>query len=165
MKLLFLLERGVQVAKIIVCVAVTLFAVASPVLAKSPCPPNKYAPPYPWFIKGLMDGDTTAEIFIDVDKSGKPINCRMGQNNVRADDRFWVCKAFLDHWSTSDPSTDAGFQPPPANLPANSPVKATIYRKYLEYGEKHEKAERQARAQFFQQRPEERPECYPSEDD
>lgn len=151
-------------AKIKVCVAISLLGFASPVLAKDPCPPNKYAPPYPWFIKEPMDGDITAEIYIDIDKSGKPINCRMGQNNVPADDRFWVCKAFLDHWSTSDPATDAGLGPPPANLPPNSPVKATIYRKYLGYGEKHEKAERQARAQFFHQHPGERAECDPSDE-
>src|SRR3954454_5261042 len=105
-----------------------LLNLGSAVAAKGPCPPNKYEPPYPWFIKDPMDGDTSAQIYIDIDKSGKPINCRMGQNNVPADDRFWVCKAFLDHWSTSDPATDAGFQQPPANLPPNSPVKGTIYR-------------------------------------
>lgn len=152
-------------SKTTVWVALALLGLASPVPAKDSCPANKYAPPYPWLIKGAMDGDITAEIYIDVDKTGKPINCRMGQNNVPADDRFWVCKAFLDHWSTSDPSNDPGFQQPPANLPPNSPVKATIYRKYVGYGEKHEKAERQARAQFFQQHPDERPECYPRDEE
>jgi hypothetical protein len=137
---------------------------ASPVLAKEACPPSKYQRPYPWFIKDIMYGDQYADIYLDIDKSGKPINCRMGKNNIPGDDKFWVCKAFVDGFTAASPTTDPTIGPPPSNLPPNSPIKGTIYRKYIAYGEKHEKAEAVARKQFFQQHPEERPECYPTDE-
>jgi hypothetical protein len=150
--------------RVVFCVWTVLAAIASPAWAKEPCPANKYRPPYPWFIETIMKGDQFADIYLDVDKSGRPINCRMGQNNIPGDTKFFVCKAFLEQWSTRAPSEDPTIGPPPANLPANSPVKGTIYRKYLAYGEQHAKAEKAARKQFFQQHPEERSECYPSDD-
>lgn len=145
-------------------VGLALVAIAPPALAKAPCPTNKYQPPYPWFVKDIMNGDQFADIYLDIDKAGKPINCRMGKNNIPGDDKFWVCQAFLNQWSTAPASANATIGPPPENLPANSPIKGTIYRKYVGYGEQHEKAEQEAKKQFFQQHPDERPECYPSDD-
>lgn len=146
-------------------IALAVVAAASPALAKEACPPSKYEGPYPWFVKEVMKGDQFADIYLDVDKSGRPINCRMGENNIPGDDKFWVCKAFIDQFTTAPSSTDHAFGPPPANLPPNSPIKGTIFRKYVGYGEQHQKAEHAARLQFFREHPEERPECYPSEDD
>lgn len=147
--------------KFVICVALVLVTSASPSLSKEPCPKNKYDPPYPWFIDQGMAGDEYADIYIDVDKSGKPINCRMGQNNIPGDDKFFVCQAFLGQLTTAAPSANPTVAPPPAHLPPNSPVKGTIYRRYVAYGPDHEKAERKARKQFFQQHPAERQECYP----
>ena len=150
--------------KLVAGVAGALVVIACPALAKAPCPPNKFSPPYPWFISDMMTGDRFAEIYLDIDKAGKPLNCRMGQNNIPGDDKFFVCKAFLEQWSTSPQPNDSAVGPPPANLPVGSPIKATVHRQLLAYGDKHRKAERGARAKFFQQHPEERPECYPDED-
>ena len=144
--------------------AAAFMIIASPAVAKEACPPNKYEPPYPWFISDIMPGDQFADIYLDIDKTGKPINCRMGKNNIPGDDKFWVCKAFIDQWTTAPASANSTAGPPPANLPPNSPIKGTIYRKYVGYGEKHDSAERAARKLFFQQHPEERSECYPSDD-
>ena len=151
-------------AKCPTIILIAAVAFGSPALAKGACAPNKYHRPYPWEIDTLMKGDESADIYLDLDKSGKPINCRMGQNNIPQDDRFWVCKAFLDQFSTTPPSRDETAGPPPANLPPGSPIKGTIYRKYVAYGEQHDDSERAARKRFFQQHPEERSDCYPSDD-
>jgi hypothetical protein len=148
-------------SKLVTCIALAFLGIASPILAKEPCPPNKFQPPYPWFISELMPGDRFADIYLDIDKAGKPVNCRMGKNNLYGDDRFFVCNAFIEQWRTSPRPNDPAVGPPPANLPPHSPIKATVHRELRSYGEKHEKAERDARAQFFQQHPQERPECYP----
>jgi len=148
----------------VIRVAVLLAAIASPAMAKEPCPPNKYSPPYPWFIGDLMSGDRFADIYLDIDKAGKPINCRMGKNNIPGDDKFFVCNAFIEQWRTSPRPDDPAVEPPPPNLPPNNPVKATVHRQLLAYGDKHQKAERDGRIRFFQQHPEERAECYPNDD-
>ena len=109
-----------------------------------------------------MYGDEYAEIYIDIDKAGKPIGCRMGQNNIPGDNKFFVCQAFIEQWRTSPRPNDPAIGPPPPHLPANSRVNATVHRTYIAYGPDHEKAERNARKQFFQQHPDERPECYPN---
>jgi hypothetical protein len=146
--------------KLLSCV-LGLAALAYRAEAKEACPTNKYPPPYPWYIVGVMSGDQFADIFLDLDKAGKPVRCRMGRTNIPGDDRFFVCNAFLEQFSTATPGNDPASVPSPANLPANSPIKSTIYRKYVAYGEKHAKAEHDARTQFFKLHPEERPECYP----
>jgi len=148
-------------SKLVRWAALALVTSASPSLSKAPCPKNKYDPPYPWFTGQGMAGDQYADVYIDIDKSGKPINCRMGQNNIPGDDKFYVCQAFLGQLTTTAPSANPTPGPPPANLPRNSPVKGTIYRRYVGYGPDHEKAERNARKQFFEQHPDERQECYP----
>ena len=148
-------------SKLVICIALGLAAIASPAFPKEPCPPNKYPPPYPWLVEGPMYGDEYGEIYIDIDKAGKPVGCRMGRNNIPGDNKFFVCQAFMDQWRTSPRPNDPAVGPPPANLPANSPVKATVHRTFISYGADHEKAERNARKRFFQQHPDERTECYP----
>ena len=133
--------------------------------AAAPCEPSKYPPPYPWFIGDTMPGDRYAEIYLHIDKAGKPISCRMGKNNIPGDDKYFVCNAFIEQWKTSPRPNDPAVGPPPPNLPRNSPIVATVHRQLLSYGEKHSKAERQARILFFQQHPEERSECYPTGDE
>lgn len=150
--------------KLVTSLAAGLAMIASPTVAKQPCPPNKFQPPYPWFIGETMSGDRYADIYLDIDKAGKPLNCRMGKNNIPGDDKFFVCNAFIQQWSTSPQPNDPEVGPPPSNIPKGSPIKATVHRQLLSYGEKHTKAERDARTSFFQQHPEERPECYPADD-
>jgi hypothetical protein len=158
-------ETGMKlVASVTIALAVASPAVASPAVGKEPCPTNKYQSPYPWLIDQLMDGDEYADVYIDVDGVGKPVACRIGQNNIPGDEKFFVCKAFEEQWATSPPSRNSTIGPPPANLPAHSQIKGTAYRRFVAYGGKHEKAEREARKQFFLQHPEERSQCYPNED-
>jgi hypothetical protein len=125
---------------------------ASAVAAKNDCPPIRSDVAYPWIITDIMDGDQYADIFIDIDRKGKPIQCRMGKNNISGDDKFFVCKAFTEQWSTAAP-TQVG----PNGL-------ATVERHYLTYGDKHEKAEREAKKAYFRQHPDQQPKCYPEND-
>lgn len=145
------------------CVIVGLFAFAPPALSKPPCPPSKYPPPYPWFIPGPLNGDDYADIYIDIDKAGNPVACRMGRNNIPGDNKFFICKAFLDQWKTAPPDSNSDVGPPPADLPSHSPIVGTVHRVYDGYGAAHEKAERAARKKFFADHPDERPDCYPDE--
>jgi hypothetical protein len=111
-----------------------------------------------------MSGDDFADIYLDIDKAGRPIGCRMGQNNIPGDNKFFVCKAFIDQWTTAPAEVNPTAGPRPANVPANSKVKATVYRRYIAYGADHARAERKARKQFFRDHPEQRSECYPTGD-
>jgi hypothetical protein len=130
-------------SKLLTVIAFAAAAVGSPISAKEPCPRPKYgAPYYPWLIEGVMSGDKYADIYLEIDKAGKPTDCKMGRNNIAGDDKFFVCKAFLEQWSTS-PDVQAGREGP-----------TTVKRRYIAYGEKHRKAERQAKKLFFQQHPE-----------
>jgi hypothetical protein len=135
--------------KTLTLIALVTAAAASPLSAKEPCPPSKYGTVYPWAVTEIMSGDDYADIYLDIDKNGKPTNCRMGRNNIDGDNKFFVCKAFMEQWSTAAPAADS---------------KTTIERKYIAYSEKHRKAERAGRKLFFQQHPEERPECYPEDE-
>ena len=146
-------------------IAVGLVLIASAAAATEPCPPNKVPPPYPWFISDIMPGDRFAEIYLDIDKAGKPISCRMGNNNIPGDDKYFICNAFIQQWSTSPRPNDPAVGPPPPNLPKGSPIKATVHRQLIEYGDKHHALERAARERFFLQHPEERPDCYPTGDE
>jgi hypothetical protein len=150
---------------LVTCIALGLMGIGSPVSAKEPCPPSKYPPPYPWLITDMMSGDQFADIYLDIDKAGKPINCRMGKNNIPGDNKFFVCQAFIGQWMTSPQPNDPEVGPPPPNTPKGSPIKATVHRHFVAYGDKHAKAEREARERFFQQHPEERRDCYPTGDE
>jgi hypothetical protein len=150
--------------KLVMCGWGTLMLLTTPATAKEPCLPSKYPPPYPWFIGDIMPGDRFADIYLDIDKAGKPINCRMGKNNIPGDDKFFVCSAFIEQWRTSPQPNDSAVGPPPANLPPKSPIKATVHRQLMSQGEKHSKAQREARKLFFLQHPEERQECYPRDE-
>jgi hypothetical protein len=124
---------------------------ASPSFAKDNCPKKPIGSlSYPWLIEGIVEGDRYADIYLDVTTNGEPLACRIGTTNIRSSsEKFNVCLAFMRTrgWSV-DPSTpESG--------------RTTIKRKYIAYGEKHRKAERAARKLYFQQHPDERPECFP----
>jgi hypothetical protein len=120
---------------------------AAPIAAKQPCPARPPGP-LPWAIEGTMSGDRFADVYIDIDDHGQPTACRMGQNNIPGDNKFWICQAFMTQFRTQTPAADG--QP-----------RHTILRKYGEFGMRHSDAESAARSKFFREHPSERPECYP----
>lgn len=121
---------------------------SSPVLA-STCPELEPGASYPWQVSGLLPGDQYAHIYIDVDEKGRPVKCSMGKTNIPRDDRFWVCKAFMDDWHV-----------PPAMRDGN-PVRSVVERDVTMVGDKHIKADRDARKPWFRAHPDENPGCYP----
>ena len=88
----------------------------------------------------------------------------MGRNNIDGDNKFFVCKAFMDQFTTAPAEVNPTAEPPAVKMPAGSQVRATIHRQYIAYGPDHLRAESKARKEFFRQHPEERPECYSSGD-
>ena len=103
-----------------------------------------------WAITEVMSGDRYADVYIDLNEKGRATACRLGQNNLLGDDKFWVCNAFAQRWSARAAArAEAG------------PV--TVKRRWIEYGPKHAAAEKAARDKYFREHPYERPECYPKD--
>lgn len=96
-----------------------------------------------------MQGDKYAWVYIDVDRTGRPLQCRVGENNIYdSDTRFQLCNAYTRDWRA--PEADAG-----------DPDRRTIKRQTIIIGSDHELANQKARRAWFKLHPEERPECYP----
>jgi len=116
---------------------------------KAPCPPREAGQSYPWQTSGLVRGDQYAWVIVTVDRTGRPIRCGIGDNNIPDRDmRFWLCKAYSDDWRA------------PAAQPGD-PETRTIKRKTIMPSYDHQMANKKARKAWFQQHPEERSECYP----
>lgn len=124
----------------------------APAFAQAPCPVSENGAPYPWWIEERMSGDRYAEVFIEVDRAGKPLDCKLGKNNIGGDDKWFVCQAFLAQWATAAP----------ASVDANG--RAVIKRQYMEYGFRHLQAERAAKRKYFAENPTVSPACWPDEE-
>jgi hypothetical protein len=116
------------------------------VAAQEPCPAHSTAR-LPWAIDELMSGDRYADVYLDINEQGRPTACRMGRNNLLGDDKFWVCRAFMEQWSTKGGPTG----------------RITVKRQWIEYGMKHSDAEGRARNKYFKDHPHELSECYPKD--
>ncbi|HEY7006758.1 MAG TPA: hypothetical protein VH392_09800 [Sphingomicrobium sp.] len=96
-----------------------------------------------------MRGDQYAWIYIDVDRTGRPLQCRIGENNIRDQyTRFQLCNAYTEDWRA--PAAEPG-----------DPDRRTLKRQTVMIGSDHELADKKARRAWFKAHPEERPECYP----
>ena len=120
----------------------------SPLLAKASCPARPVGSlVYPWLIEDVMSGDDYGDVYVDIDGEGVPTGCRFGDTNIRdSNEKFTVCQGFMQQWHKSE-----------AN---GSPQ--TLKEKFISYGSKHRKAERDAEKLYFQQHPDDRPDCYPA---
>lgn len=125
-------------------------AASSPLWAeRAPCPTMEAGQSYPWQKSGLMRGDKYAWVIITVDRTGRPIRCGVGDNNIPdAEAKFWLCKAYSDDWRA--PAAAAG-----------DPDTRTIKRQTIMTSYEHQMADKKARKLWFIQHPEERQECYP----
>jgi hypothetical protein len=126
------------------------FLVGSAALAeKAPCPPREVGRAYPWQTGGMMRGDRYAWIIIDVDRTGRPLRCAIGDNNIPdPETRFRLCNAYSEDWRA-----------PPAA--ADDPDTRTIKRQSIMISYEHAMADQKARKAWFRQHPDERSECYP----
>jgi hypothetical protein len=116
--------------------------------AKPACPAREEGV-VPWNTPGLMEGDRWAWVYLTINTRGTPTNCGIGENNLSQGARSKVCRSFIRNWRATPVLKDG------------KPTNATIKRKFVIIGKKHEKAYDEARKTYFQQHPEERPECYP----
>lgn len=98
-----------------------------------------------------MPGDRYASVFVDVDRDGRPLACRVGETNIHdSDTLFQLCQAYKGDW-----------RGPPAA--AGDPDRRTIERRTVMIGSAHELANQQARREWFKVHSDERPSCYPED--
>ena len=123
---------------------------SSAVLAQRPaCPQREAGAAYPWQNLEPMKGDRYAWVIVDVDRTGRPIRCAIGDNNIPDPDmRFLLCNAHKGDWR--GPAATSG-----------DPDVRTLKRRTTMLGYEHQMADKKARRQWFKDHPDERPECYP----
>jgi hypothetical protein len=113
------------------------------------CPAHELGAFYPWESREIRSRDQFAWIYLDVDRKGYVVRCAFGKNNFPdPEGLFWLCKSYSDRWRAT----------PAAN---SDPAIRTLERFALIASYEHTAADRKARKLWFQQHPEERPECYP----
>lgn len=118
---------------------------------KAACPSHEAGASYPWDVQGMLPGDKHASVFIDVDRTGSPLSCRVGNTNIFDDfTLFQLCSAYKGDWRA--PSAAPG-----------DPDRRTIRRDTVMIGSEHELANQKARRAWFKAHPEERPSCYPED--
>src|ERR671930_2147627 len=132
---------------ILACAALCVGSAAA--AEQAACPKFELGARYPWQSTQIMPGDRYTSISLDVDRSGFPIRCAFGKNNFPDPETlFWLCKSYTDRWRA-----------PPAGP---SGPKVRIFDRFvLISGYDHLVADRKARKRWFEQHPEQRPECYP----
>lgn len=118
--------------------------------AAEPCPVFKPGQAYPWQKPGqLMVGDQWAYLYIDLDKKGRPKNCRVGKHKYGPEMGFWFCRAMM---------AQGDFEP---IMKDGVAVEGTVTRFLSMPGRRRQREEEAARKQWFKDHPEERPSCYP----
>ena len=124
---------------------------AVPAAAGTPCPPHEAGAEYPWDVRGMLAGDKFAWVFIDVDRTGRPLACRVGDTNISdSDTLFQLCAAYKEDWRA-------------AAAVAGDPDRRTIKRETVMIGPAHDKANQDARRAWFKAHPDERASCYPED--
>jgi hypothetical protein len=130
-------------------VAAALASSSSALAERAACPEREVGSAYPWQNPEPMKGDHYAWVIVDVDRTGRPLRCGIGDNNIPdPDTRFLLCNAYKGDWRA-----------PPAG--AGDPEVRTIRRRTTMVGYEHQMADKKARKLWFRQHPDERPECYP----
>jgi hypothetical protein len=107
-------------------------------------PERRPGEPAPWETDiPTMSGDRWATLFIDIDRTGKALNCRIGRNNIANKDmRFYMCRAVLLDFRT-DPIVRNGVAVP-----------GTIERKIMMRGPAGRRAVEKARKRYLAEHPE-----------
>ena len=113
------------------------------------CPNWEAGTRYPWQSNVIMRGDRFAWVLLQVDRAGYPIRCRVASNNYPdAESRVWLCKQYYEQWRG------------PRAEPSDPKIR-TLARFSLVPSPRHAWEDQKARAPWFRERPDERPECYP----
>ena len=135
--------------KNIIALAGALAAGSAAVAQPPGCPKWEAGTRYPWQSNTIVRGDQFAWLVLDVNRQGYPFRCKIRANNYPDNEaRLWLCKQYLDRW-----------RGPAAT--ASDPEVRRLKRYSLVAGYDHHIADQKARPLWFNQHPEERPECYP----
>ena len=127
----------------------SFLAGASASMAKPACPAREAGRAYPWQNLDVMPGDNYAWIYVDVDKTGRTLRCRVGETDIAdPETKFRLCLAFNEDWRG-------------APAASGDPEVRTIKRHFTMLGYNHQMADQKARKQYFKDHPDDRPECYP----
>jgi hypothetical protein len=130
-----------------ICAAICVSSAAT--AEKASCPPREAGQAYPWQSLEPIEGDKSAWVIVDVDRTGRPIRCAIGDNNIPDPEMRWrLCQAYSGDWRA--PAAAAG-----------DPATRTIKRHFTMLGYKHQMADQKARKQYFKDHPGEQPGCYP----
>jgi hypothetical protein len=115
-----------------------------------PCPTFTPGQPYPWEARNVMKGDQWADVYLFIDKKGRAKDCRLGGGTIRdKNTRWYICSSFKKSWYTKPILKDG------------LPVEGWFKRRFIMTNGRHMDTDAEARKRFFQEHPEERPECYP----
>ena len=77
--------------------------VGAPSWADTPCKRIQPGALYPWQTSERMQGDQWATLSIDIDKKGRPLNCRIVAGYIKEDE--------LGHWFCNAVTRDGRFEP------------------------------------------------------
>ena len=124
---------------------------SGPVVAADNCPSHLPGEAYPWqsSLDKPMPGDQWAWLYVDVDATGKPKNCKVGEHKYEPEMGFWMCRAVMAS-GQFEPVTKDGVA-----------VEGTVKRYMTIAGRARKRADEAARKQWFKDHPGERPGCYP----
>jgi hypothetical protein len=126
---------------------VALLALPSALEAKSDCPPREEGV-LPWVTGDSWPDDRWAWVYLEIDTRGRPLACRIGENNMSPALRSKACRSFVHNWTAVPVMRDG------------KAVRTIIKRRFVVMSDKHFEANSEARKRFFLEHPEERPECY-----
>jgi hypothetical protein len=91
-----------------------------------------------------MPGDEWGYVHLFIDKRGRAIGCGLSETNIRSRDRRGIlCMSFEKNWYTR------------AIIENGKPVEKWVKRPFLIFGDKHEKADSEARKRYLQEHPSE----------
>ena len=137
--------RGIGAVTLCAALCVSSAAVAD----KAPCAKREAGAAYPWQNLDVVPGDHYAWIYVDIDKDGRALRCRVGETDISDPEmRFRLCLAYREDWRGA-----------PAG-PSEPPIR-TIKRQFTMLGYNHQMADQKARKAWFKAHPDERSECYP----
>ena len=124
---------------------------SSMAVAADNCPPHSPGAYYPWQASGdkPMPGDQWAWLHIELDATGKPKKCLVGEHKYEPEMGFWMCRAMMAS-GEFEPVTKDGVA-----------VEGTVKRYMTLGGRARKRADEAARKQWFKDHPGERPSCYP----
>jgi hypothetical protein len=115
-----------------------------------PCPTFTPGQPYPWEVRKPQPGDQWTWVYLLIDQKGRAKDCRIGDGNIRnKDTRGMICLSFQKNWYTKPILKDG------------KPIEGWFKRLFIIANTKHQTSDLEARKLYFQQHPDERPECYP----